>query len=269
MNGFRKIAITGFRKIAITVVLLLTISLNGAMAQNVGTYSGDWSGTVPSDIGPIPVNGEWRFIVFDSGSLAGWFTGDGAGDIRGEVSDGVVSASGEGSAALGAVSWSGEFSGSSCSGTWSVDTGPGSGTWSGEKISNSIMVPLPGDLPPFDLKENASIRIGDVGPGNPIGINISNSTFSGVNIDVKNDLSDVTVNMSKVSKEFDDIGTSEAYKAMNISSNVANEEIENASIDFSVAKEWLSDRGYSKENVSLLRIHEEQQEKLSTEFTGE
>ncbi len=261
--------------ISIVAVFLLAISLNGATAQNEGTWRGDWSGTICAEGYCDSGGGMWQFMVFDDGSVAGWFTGSGnivgsvAGDIRGEVSDGVINATGEGSAALGTVSWEGEFSGSSCSGTWVPLFGSGGGTWSGEKVSDSIMVNYSGKLPALNLTENASIKINNVGPENPVDINISNSAFKGVNIGVKNDLSNVSVNISKVSKEFGDIGAYEAYKAMNISSNVANEDIENASIDFTVSKEWLSERGYSKENVSMLRMYEEQQEELLTEFTGQ
>lgn len=94
------------------------------------TYSGEWSGS----IGYQEVSGEWTFHVdFEVGEVKGKFTGDGAGDISGTVSNGKIEA--RGMAAFGAVQWSGEFESGreEISGTWelmSVDV-PGSGTWSG------------------------------------------------------------------------------------------------------------------------------------------
>jgi len=82
-------------------------------------------------------SGTWQFEVdFDEGEVEGWFKGDGAGDITGTVSDGIIEASGE--AAFGVVYWSGEFSsdGEEVSGTWEIseeasEFGEGDGTWSG------------------------------------------------------------------------------------------------------------------------------------------
>ncbi len=95
------------------------------------TYSGTWSGSIT---GVGDVTGTWEFEAdFDSGTVSGWFKGDGAGDISGSVSDGVIEASG--SAAFGTVDWSGSFSsdGSSISGDWELEGGAGSGTWEGSE----------------------------------------------------------------------------------------------------------------------------------------
>ncbi len=95
------------------------------------TYSGEWSGSIYIE----DYSGTWEFEVdFDEGTVTGWFSGDGSGDITGSVSDGVIQASG--GAAFGTIEWSGDFSadGEEISGTWEVadDHVDGSGTWSGE-----------------------------------------------------------------------------------------------------------------------------------------
>ncbi len=102
---------------------------NGNGMTGTAVYSGTWSGE-SNQFGDI--SGTWEYTVnFDDGTVSGWFTGDGAGDITGSVSDGVISASGE--AAFGTVEWSGEFSsdGKEVSGSWEFADGTGSGSWNG------------------------------------------------------------------------------------------------------------------------------------------
>ena len=117
---------------------IMFVGFNSAIAQNgEATYSGEWEGSL--GIAPLTMeySGTWQFEVdFDEGEVEGWFRGDGAGDITGTVSDGIIEASGE--AAFGVVYWSGEFSsdGEEVSGTWEIseeasEFGEGDGTWSG------------------------------------------------------------------------------------------------------------------------------------------
>jgi len=117
---------------------IMFVGFNSAIAQNgEATYSGEWEGTL--GIAPLTMeySGTWQFEVdFNEGEVEGWFKGDGAGDITGTVSDGIIEASGE--AAFGVVYWSGEFSsdGEEVSGTWEIseeasEFGEGDGTWSG------------------------------------------------------------------------------------------------------------------------------------------
>ena len=104
---------------------------NGEGLTGRETYSGEWSGSIMME----DFSGTWQFEVdFDEGNVEGWFEGDGAGDITGTFSDGVISAEAEGGAAFGTVEWSGDFSsdGEEVSGTWEgAGDIPGSGTWSG------------------------------------------------------------------------------------------------------------------------------------------
>jgi len=129
-----------FRKI-VFFLISLSITLVGffsAYAQTgVNTYAGEWEGSLSISSFSTEYSGTWQFEVdFDEGKVEGWFRGDGAGDITGTVSNGIIEASGE--AAFGVVQWSGEFSpnGEEISGTWKItDTasefGEGSGRWSG------------------------------------------------------------------------------------------------------------------------------------------
>ncbi len=101
------------------------------------TYSGEWEGTLGTHGFSMEYSGTWQFKVdFEEGEIEGRFRGDGAGDLTGTVSDGIVEASGE--AAFGVVRWFGNFSsdGEEISGTWEItevasEFGEGSGTWSG------------------------------------------------------------------------------------------------------------------------------------------
>ncbi len=117
---------------------IMFVGFNSAIAQNgEATYSGEWEGSL--GIAPLTMeySGTWQFEVdFNEGEVEGWFKGDGAGDITGTVSDGIIEASGQ--AAFGVVYWSGEFSsdGEEVSGTWEIseeasEFGEGDGTWSG------------------------------------------------------------------------------------------------------------------------------------------
>jgi len=109
-----------------------------AFAQTgVNTYAGEWEGSLGISTFSTEYSGTWQFEVdFDEGEVEGRFRGDGAGDITGIVSNGIIEASGE--AAFGVVQWSGEFSldGEEISGTWKItetasEFGEGSGIWSG------------------------------------------------------------------------------------------------------------------------------------------
>ena len=129
-----------FKKI-VFFFISLSITLVGfysAFAQTgVNTYSGEWEGSLGISSFSTEYSGTWQFEVdFDEGEVEGRFRGDGAGDITGTVSNGIIEASGE--AAFGVVQWSGEFSsdGEEISGTWEItetasEFGEGSGTWSG------------------------------------------------------------------------------------------------------------------------------------------
>jgi hypothetical protein len=93
------------------------------------TYSGTWSGSLP---GNPDADGTWEYTIdFEKGTVTGWFSGDGSGDITGSVSNGMIEASG--AAAFGTVEWSGQFrsDGTEVSGEWELVEVPGSGTWSG------------------------------------------------------------------------------------------------------------------------------------------
>lgn len=125
------------------VFFLISLSMmffvvNSAIAQNgEATYSGEWEGSLGVAEFSKEYSGTWQFEVdFEEGQVEGRFRGDGAGDITGTVSDGIVEATGE--AAFGVVRWSGEFSSDEeeISGTWEITKeaskfGEGSGTWSG------------------------------------------------------------------------------------------------------------------------------------------
>ncbi len=126
-----------FKMIGLFLIILL-MAFVGTIAQTgEHTYSGEWEGTLGAHGFSMEHSGTWQFKVdFDKGEVEGWFKGDGAGDITGTVSDGVVEASGE--AAFGVVEWFGDFSsdGEEISGTWEIaesasEFGEGSGTWSG------------------------------------------------------------------------------------------------------------------------------------------
>ena len=114
------------------------VGVNSVFSQKgVTTYSGQWEGSLVFHEFSKKYSGTWQFeIDFDKGEVEGWFKGDGAGDITGTVSDGIIEASGE--AAFGVVQWFGEYSsdGKEISGTWKIaegvsEFGKGSGTWSG------------------------------------------------------------------------------------------------------------------------------------------
>ncbi len=114
------------------------IGVNSVFSQNVETtYSGEWEGSLVLHGFSKEYSGTWQFEVdFDKGEVEGWFKGDGAGNITGTISDGIIEASGE--AAFGVVQWFGKYSsdGEEISGTWEIaeeasEFGKGSGTWSG------------------------------------------------------------------------------------------------------------------------------------------
>jgi hypothetical protein len=156
-----------FKKNSLFLILLsITFAwVNLAIAQTgENTYSGEWEGTLGTHGFHKEYSGTWQFDVdFDEGEVEGWFKGDGAGDITGTVSDGIIEASGE--AAYGVVLWFGEYSsnGEEISGTWEIsesasEFGEGSGTWSGYLKKSEEESPEEEELEGLPQEDQAAVE---------------------------------------------------------------------------------------------------------------
>ena len=94
-----------------------------------------------------------------------------------------------------------------------------------------------------------------------------------ITITVKNDVNDVRVTVQKLSEKPEEViqevlGT--VYRYLKITTeNLADDDIETATIQFKVEKAWLEENGFDAETVLLNRYHDNEWEALSTGLTGE
>lgn len=118
------------------------------------------------------------------------------------------------------------------------------------------------------LPDNAEA---DVGPDNPAEVFFSDkAAVSKVTIEVDSDVGTVEVNVDPESSKPSEVSEPgrEVYKYMDITTNVSDNDISNAEVDFEVTKKWINSRNASNEDVRLLRYNS-QWDELNTEVTDQ
>ncbi|MBN2042338.1 MAG: VCBS repeat-containing protein [Candidatus Aenigmarchaeota archaeon] len=114
-----------------------------------------------------------------------------------------------------------------------------------------------------------------IGAGERIDIilNETGNAVSGVNIKVKNEITGVIINITRLDSKPDSIPPvpeAEIYQYLNITNtNLSDDNIENGSIDFRVEKEWIENNSINKTTVQLLRYHVDGWQELDTIIVNE
>ncbi|KXA95176.1 hypothetical protein AKJ65_02365 [candidate division MSBL1 archaeon SCGC-AAA259E19] len=135
-----------------------------------------------------------------------------------------------------------------------------------------IIVATPEDLPGVvQIAENISLTVRRAGPETPLDLKIENSKIAGLAVNFRKVVENVRIAVRKLKKKPSEVpkppGLVHAYTE--VSTNVPEDEIENAGITFWVLKGWLATHEVSEENVMLLRYHEGAWENLPTNLVGE
>jgi len=128
------------------------------------------------------------------------------------------------------------------------------------------------DLPSvIGMAENITLRVESVSPEEPIRLGVENSRISELKMNLKEPREDLEISLKKLRKKPPELpdppGLVWAYQE--ISTNIPEEAIENAGINFWVLKEWLETYGTDREDILLLRYHRGQWENLPTTLIDE
>ena len=144
-----------------------------------------------------------------------------------------------------------------------------------ERVVNPIHpidVTSPGDLPKaLCINVKAEINVKFVSPKVPVSLKIENATLSRLELKLKEERSNLKISIEKLTKKPPDLPEPEGpvWAYIEISVNVPDEEIESATIEFWILKEWLQKHGAAADEVILLRYHDGEWQKLPTEILWE
>ncbi len=114
------------------------------------------------------------------------------------------------------------------------------------------------DIPEsIEFTNELNIEIEQIYSGEELDLGLNNFYLSGLSMSCEGDQSDVTVNIEKVTNLSLDVPAEKVYQSLEISvGNVDDSEITNASLEFSVSKDWMDQHNISKEDIGIYRYHD-------------